>query len=179
MELQHKINHFYSNCQDTKDQALHRLQHLSHSGLGLVNKIQPGEFVIDVGCGCNIFKEYIPNLVGIDPVYDEADYKLALLDFVTDKKFDVAFCLGSIQFGSIDFIYQQIEHLTGLLTHRARIYWRHSPKLTIESHLPKIDWKLENITAMAHKFEFSVVDHAIEHTHNRTGIRLYTEWVRN
>jgi len=51
--------------------------------------------------------------------------------------------------------------------------------LTIESRLPKIDWNLEHITALAHKFGFSVVDHAVEHTHNRTGIRLYTEWVRN
>jgi excinuclease ABC subunit A len=39
----------------------------------IVDKIKPHETVIDVGCGYNLFKDKIPNLLGIDPANDAAD----------------------------------------------------------------------------------------------------------
>lgn len=176
--LQTKIDSFYNQGRETKQQATNRLTYFPHSGIGLVNKVHPSESVIDVGCGYNIFKQYIPNLIGIDPVYDEADYKIALQDFVTDKKFNVAFCLGSIQFGTIDVIENQIAHLVSLLTPHARMYWRVNPDATTNPHLEKFAWTLAGTQAMAKKFGFNIVDHAVENTYNNTGVRLYTEWVR-
>ena len=178
MLLQSTINDFYNEKFETKEESVRRLTHFSYSGINLVKKIHPGESVIDVGCGYNIFKEYIPDLIGIDPVYDEADYKVALQDFNTDKKFNVAFCLGSIQFGDINVIETQIAHLVNLLTERARIYWRVNPEVTNNPQLNKFKWTLETSTAIAKNFGFTVVEHALEHTYNNTGVRLYIEWVR-
>jgi hypothetical protein len=71
-----------------------------YSGLSLSKKIQPNEWVLDVGCGINSFKPMIANLVGIDPAFGQADYQTTIEDFVTEQTFDVAFCLGSINFGN-------------------------------------------------------------------------------
>jgi len=64
------------------------------SGLSLANKVSDRDHVLDVGCGLNPFKGLIKNLVGIDPAFEEADYKISLEDFVSssNEKFDVIFC---------------------------------------------------------------------------------------
>ena len=69
------------------------------SGKQLISKIASSELVLDVGCGTNPFKGIIPNLTGIDPAFDQADYKISIDDFETSERYDVALCLGSINFG--------------------------------------------------------------------------------
>ena len=46
-----------------------------------------------------------------------------------DIKFDVAFCLGSINFGNESNILNQIECVINCLNPQARIYWRCNPGL--------------------------------------------------
>jgi hypothetical protein len=121
---QDNINKFYRQMNETPEQAEIRLGLYQYSGLALVGKILPTETVIDIGCGCNIFKKYLPNLIGIDPVYYEADYRTTLEDFTTDQKFNVALCLGTIQYGTLHDVKNQISKMTQLLTPKARIYWR-------------------------------------------------------
>ena len=99
---------------------------MSSCGWSLIDQVFDEEFVIDVGCGPNPFKGKIKNLVGIDPAYDEADYNVTIEEFTTDDKFDVAFCLGSINFGSFDTIIAQIDRVVNLLKPNARIYWNES-----------------------------------------------------
>jgi hypothetical protein len=41
----------------------------------LAKKVQPEQWVLDVGCGGNPFKKLLPNVVGIDPARDEADLR--------------------------------------------------------------------------------------------------------
>jgi 2-polyprenyl-3-methyl-5-hydroxy-6-metoxy-1,4-benzoquinol methylase len=68
-----------------------------YSGLKLideVNALNPRS-VLDVGCGYNEFKGKIKNLTGIDPYNDRADYKISIMDFRSNEKFDVILCLGS------------------------------------------------------------------------------------
>ena len=77
-----------------------------YSGLKLideVNDLNPRS-VLDVGCGYNEFKGKIHNLTGIDPYNDRADYKISIMDFRANEKFDVILCLGSINFGSSEKI---------------------------------------------------------------------------
>ena len=107
------------------------IESFEHSGLSLANKVSERDHVLDVGCGLNPFKGLIKNLIGIDPAFEEADYKLTLEDFVssTNKKFDVIFCLGSINFGTREDIERQIELLSFLLTDHGKIYWRCNPGL--------------------------------------------------
>ena len=177
---QDKINKWYQEqVMETAEEAEYRLTQFRHSGLNLVNKIRSTETVIDIGCGHNIFKKYIPTLVGIDPVYDAADYKIALQDFATDQKFNVAFCLGSIQNGNIADIEQQIGRVMDLLTPRARIHWRVNPG-TGGSNLEKFPWTLEDHYNLAKKFGFTIVDHGWDTVVIPESIcdRLYVEWAR-
>ena len=85
-----------------------------YSGLSIideVNAMRPRE-VIDIGCGYNEFKGKIDNLTGIDPYNNRADIKTFVVGYKTDTKYDVAICLGSINFGSTDKI---IEELTAVV----------------------------------------------------------------
>ena len=160
-----------SSLYESPELALKRLSEFTHSGLALVNKISPTESVIDIGCGQNIFKKYIPNLIGIDPVYDAADYKTDLQSFVTDQKFDVAFCLGSIHHGNEEDIEQQISRVVALLKPKARIYWRLNP---YAGKFGKFEWTLEYSFKFAKQFNFDLVHHEWEMIHTQR--RLYVEW---
>ena len=180
MIKQDEINAVYRQMAETADQAETRLKNLDYSGLSLVNKILPGEAVIDIGCGHNIFKKYIPNIIGIDPAYDAADYKVDLQSFATTQKFNVAFCLGSIQFGNESDIEQQISKVVGLLTPLARIYWRVRPGTDgPNSEFGKFPWTLEYQYMFAEKFGFDIRYHAWETVVDPSPDRLYLEWVRS
>ena len=57
-------NHWRSN--------IHLFKHSGENLVKIINKLKP-KFVIDAGCAINFFKGPIPNLVGSDPVFNEAD----------------------------------------------------------------------------------------------------------
>jgi hypothetical protein len=180
---QDNLNKFYSQMNDRPEYAEARLRQYQYSGLTLIDKILPNESVIDIGCGCNIFKKYLPNVVGIDPVYAEADYMTTLEDFTTDKKFNVAFCLGTIQYGTLDDVKNQISKVIQLLTPKARIYWR--SKMANPSAPPKTydftiyRWTIESHYELAELFGFTVKEYAVDIlTNDPTNRRLYAEWIR-
>lgn len=148
------------------------------SGRSLINKILPEESVIDVGCGVNPFKNLIPNLIGIDPAFDQADCKCSIEDFQTQQKFDVAFCLGSINFGDADHIERQIEKVISLLKPEARIYWRCNPGQQDHpseecKNINFYPWSLQEHVRLSEKFGFTLVECMWENDR-----RLYAEWKR-
>jgi hypothetical protein len=150
-----------------------------YSGFALAKKIKPNEWVLDVGCGTNLFKPLIPNLVGIDPAFKQADYQSTIEDFVTDQRFDVALCLGSINFGSEETIKNQIKCVVNLLKPNARIYWRcnegrqdHGNKECLA--IDFFAWNVERLVKYADEFGFRLVD--FRHDLNN---RLYAEWTRS
>jgi SAM-dependent methyltransferase len=178
------VNNFYRNRIEPVADALQRLKSLKYSGLALVNKINATESVVDIGCGNNIFKQFIPNLTGVDPMYESADYQTDLQSFVTDKKFDVAFCLGSINYGTVDNITQQIQKVIDLLTPGGRIYWRiklgpHAPG-DINSAANKYPWTLADIYRFAEQFGFRVAElqEEVITTGEPNPERIYAEWTR-
>lgn len=149
-----------------------------YSGWALVNKINLGESVLDVGCGTNPFKTRIANLTGIDPAFDTADFRCTIEEFQSNVKFNVAFCLGSINFGSEETILNQIECVVRLLTPHSRIYWRCNPGLHDHGneHCSKIDffaWDPDLLHQYADRFGFRVVD--LQQDKNN---RIYCEWAR-
>lgn len=150
-----------------------------YSGLSLVKKIEPNEWVLDVGCGINPFKTLIPNLVGIDPAFGEADVMTTIEDFRTEQRFDVAFCLGSINFGTEENIKNQIECVVNLLNPCARIYWRCNPGLKDHGNKQCQDinffpWRIDLLKQYAEEFGFDVVD-----VKNDFNNRIYCEWARS
>jgi hypothetical protein len=149
-----------------------------YSGWDLINKVKENEWVLDVGCGPNPFKGKIKNLIGIDPAFDEADYKVTIQEFNTDIKFDVAFCLGSINFGSENKIIQEIDYVVKLLQYKSRIYWRCNPGRKDHKNIEceQIDffpWSFEIHKKLSEYFGFECIDLKWDNNH-----RIYAEWLR-
>jgi hypothetical protein len=149
-----------------------------YSGWDLINNVADDEWVLDVGCGTHPFKGKIPNLIGIDPAFDQADYKVTIDEFSTDQKFDVAFCLGSINFGSEDKIISEIRSLVNLLQSESRIYWRCNPGRKDHGNFEcqEIDffpWTFEIHEKFSNYFGFKCNDLKWDRNH-----RIYAEWQR-
>jgi hypothetical protein len=150
-----------------------------YSGLNLSKKIKPEEWVLDVGCGINPFKPLVKNLVGIDPAFPQADHQITIEDFNTEQRFDVAFCLGSINFGDSNNIKKQIKCVVNLLKPVSRIYWRVNPGLKDHGNkeCQSIDffpWSVQLLSDYAQEFKFKAID--IKQDLNN---RLYCEWSRS
>lgn len=153
-----------------------------YSGWALVDKVQPDELVLDVGCGFNEFKSRIPNLTGIDPANDLADVRLPIESYAADhsnhSKFDVAFCLGSINFGNNINISNQITCVVACLKPNARIYWRCNPGHADHGNQECNDidfypWTISKHVEFADLFGFKLRTVCWDN-----GNRLYAEWDR-
>jgi SAM-dependent methyltransferase len=94
-----------------------------------INKTDPRN-VLDVGCGYNPFKERIPNLVGIDPYNDCADFMIDILDYrVEPESFDHIIALGSINFNSRNDIEVRFKKIVELLKPGGKLWMRANPGL--------------------------------------------------
>lgn len=101
-----------------------------YSGLAIIDEVNAMDptAVIDIGCGYNEFKGKIQNLIGIDPYNHRADVNATVLSYqVTDIKYDVAICLGSINFGSSDKIIAELTAAVNLVKEGGLLYFRVNP----------------------------------------------------
>ena len=111
-----------------------------YSGLSIideVNNLQPKK-VLDLGCGYNEFKGKINNLIGIDPYNERAAVQVGILDYNAQNNFDVIICLGSINFGTVDKIYTELEHAVSLTKQNGLLYFRANPGTQHEA--PEAKW---------------------------------------
>ena len=135
-----------------------------YSGLKLVDEVNAlnPRSVLDVGCGYNEFKGKIRNLTGIDPYNDQADYKISIMDFRSNEKFDVILCLGSINFGSQDKITAEIAKTVHLLEDGGTIFFRVNPGVshdrTESLWIEFFAWNVPFIIELAEKFNLKVLD---------------------
>ena len=135
-----------------------------YSGLKLideVNALNPRS-VLDVGCGYNEFKGKIRNLTGIDPYNDRADYKISIMDFRSNEKFDVILCLGSVNFGSQDKITAEIAKTVHLLEEGGTIFFRVNPGVSHDTKESRwiefFAWNVPFIIELSEKFNLKVLD---------------------
>jgi len=143
--------------------------------------IKEDEWLLDVGCGTNPFKRLLKNVIGIDPAFNEADYKCTIEEYEPDRLFDVATCLGSINFGTEDIIERQIDKVVSCLKPQSRIYWRLNPgrfdhNSTECLKVPFYPWTFEQLNVYANKHNFIQVAQAMDEHVVRP--RLYAEWYR-
>lgn len=111
-----------------------------YSGLSIIDEINDmrPRSVIDIGCGYNEFKGKIDNLVGIDPWNPRADLQSTVEHLDSDIKYDVAICLGSINFGSTDKIVKEMTAVVDVVTDGGLLYFRVNPG---EQHdAPEAKW---------------------------------------
>lgn len=152
-----------------------------YTGKNLISKISLEERVIDIGCGKNRFKSVIPNLIGVDPAFPEADFHMTLEEFhnINTEKYDVALCLGSLNFGDKEYVEHQLSMVVDMLKPVSRIYWRSNPGRkdhgTAECQdIEFYPWTFEEHIRLADLFQFKVAELRWE-TDNR---RIYAEWKR-
>jgi hypothetical protein len=92
-----------------------------------INRLDPKK-VLDVGCGYNPFKGRIPNLVGIDPYNNCADYMVDILDYdIEPQSHDHIIALGSINFNSRADIEIRFAKCVELLAPDGRLWMRANP----------------------------------------------------
>ena len=148
----------------------------------IVKLISNNEWLLDVGCGNNPFKEFHTNVVGIDPAFDQADFKCTIEEYLPDRLFDVATCLGSINFGTIDIIEGQIDKVVSCLKPVSRIYWRLNPGRKDHENeecnqVPFFPWTFEILRQFAVKHNYVQTVEEIDAHISRP--RLYAEWHRS
>lgn len=175
MHDQKFLNDYFSNhwCSTTSKYI--------YSGYAIAEKISDFDTVIDIGCGSNPFKSCVNDLVGIDPATDQADIKTTLEDFIPEYKFDVALCLGSINFGTDDIIAKQIECVNNLLDVNARVFWRlnpgqHDHQDPLCRQIDFYPWTFEKLKRFAEFYDFEQTNCALDW--NTQHVRLYAEWHR-
>ena len=182
------ITKFFNDTLDAHQNRERYMQAFPRSGYALIDVIPHNAHILDVGCGKNLFKQYFPNLIGIDPIGAECDHQVALLDYVTDKKFDVVLCLGSI-FGSLNDIRQQIAHIKTMIEPGAKIYWRNHPAVPgtglNNSEYPAFfyQWSEDTHTRLAPELGFTLNEVCKEikaYGNNPLDqYRIYAEWTLN
>lgn len=159
--------------------------HTYSAPAAIAKKILPSESLLDVGCGTNPFKSLLPCVVGIDPAFEQADIVCTIEQFATDQRFDVATCLGSINFGTEQTVRAQVAKVVSLLKPSARIYWRLNPGRKDHANsaceeIPFFPWTLEFLNELA--VEHGFVQHNAQTEsgpgQGRDVVRLYAEWRR-
>ena len=115
--------------------------------------------VLDVGCGYHPFKGRIPNLVGIDPYNNRADYEVDILEYkVKPESYDHIIALGSINFNSREDIEARFNHCVNLLEQGGKFYLRANPGVTHKTG-PYVDifpWTFEIVNEFAEKYNLKL-----------------------
>jgi hypothetical protein len=153
------------------------MKKFKYSGLKLieeVNSLKPRS-VLDIGCGYNEFKGKINYLIGLDPYNSHADIQCKISDYTTSQQYDVVLALGSINFGSTDKIFTELEKAVSLTAPKGKLFFRVNPGV---QHTPPesrwisfYSWNSNFIINCADYFGVDVLD--IKHDHNN---RLYFVW---
>ena len=84
----------------------------------VIDCIKNAHIILDVGCGFNDYKKYAKKpqyFKGIDIANEVADEVIDIIDFKTDKIFDLIICYGSINFYNEKWVGDRLEKVVNLL----------------------------------------------------------------
>lgn len=124
-----------------------------------VNQMAPKK-VLDIGCGYNLLKDKIPNLIGIDPYNSAADYMVSLDEFVSDdKSFDVILALGSLNFGSVADISAQFNKTITLLKSGGLLILRLNPgqQWNTAPYVDIFPWSFETVSCLCRDYSVNLL----------------------
>ena len=184
MQLQDTLDDYYRNHYPGRFPEF-----VQRENLALLELVQHDKFILDVGCGNNYFRSKFKNLIGIDPANSLADYEETVEEFASRaversiSKFDVAFCLGSINFGLEQNIIKQLKSLISLMKDTNKIYWRcnagidHSSTKYTKTKLDVFPWTMELHQTLSRQFGYRVVDSVWTNSTDKQQ-RVYAEWCR-
>ena len=132
--------------------------------------------VLDIGCGYHEFRGKIDNIIGIDPYNYRADIMVKLLDYHPEERFDAVLALGSINFGSTDKIFAELEHAVSLCNPGAVLFFRANPGLPHDrdesSWISFYPWDANFVVNCANQLGVDILDLRTDSHKNR----LYFVW---
>jgi len=156
----------------------HRMPKFGYSSYGRVlSQLKEDDKVLDVGCGVNPMKYFHHNTYGIDIADRGADEVVAIENFKSEERFDVAICWGSINFGYWDLIQKQVENLVEHMKWDSVIYWRLNPGLADHNNedckaINFFNWNTDLQFELANKYLYSITEIMPERN------RIYVKWER-
>ena len=108
-----------------------------------INSLEPN-IVLDVGCGNNIYKNKIKNVIGVDILDNNLqDVNAPIEDLPFDDNYaDVILALGSINFGTDIIIDKQLAELKRVSKNKTKIYFRVISNHNLE---PYYNWTMDKI----------------------------------
>lgn len=96
--------------------------------------------IADIGCGSNFFKNFIPEIHGIDPVenpnVDQVDYFDEDFSIGHTNKFDCAMAINSLHFISLTDITKQLNNFSNIIKPGGRGFITFNVKRMIEVTKP-------------------------------------------
>lgn len=150
----------------------------------ILDRIANDDIVIDIGCGYNPFKPHLKErLYAIDPAIDCGDELVDIESFEPNgRTWDVALCLGSINFGSEEIIKSQIKKVVSILSHAGFIIWRQNTGTADHNNeecksIPFFNWTIEKNLQYAEEFGCEVLC-CCEEYNDKGNMRIYAEWVK-
>ena len=168
-------NIFYGPSWLTRDITIDQFE---HSGYTLGEKINAMERVLHVDCDNNPFYGMISNLTGIDPYNPLADHAMTVEQFAYSykaDKFNVAFCLGALNFGSQAEIQAKLATIISTLRKRdGRIYFRFYTNPPSDSPGNFFVWTYDLVQYFAELFNFEIMAMAPDADNT-----IYAEWWSN
>lgn len=83
--------------------------------INFINGLSPS-LVLDLGCGDNQYKRFVPSIVGIDLINELADIKadISAIPYANESA-DAVICFGSINFGDTELIRTQLTEMLRVL----------------------------------------------------------------
>ena len=163
---QKEVDDFYANGWKSN---IHLFQYSGQNLVEEINALNP-RLVIDAGCGINAFKNQIPNLIGFDPVFNEADIKCTIMTApFRDQCADVILALGSVNFGNHDDVTLHLVKLKSWLRPGGSLYMRGAPGgYDNDKGLQWFRWGTREIVYFAELLDLELV--RIEVEHNTEGV---------
>lgn len=127
-------------------------------------KLKP-EKILDLGCGYNEFKKYIPHIVGIDFANHHADVLDDFLNYeCDDNSIDVMLALGSINFGNRDLVEKQVAWMTKKLKPGGKMFIRVNPAEAPDDSIGQqfYIWSVQDIYEFSIKYNLEIEDNNIK-----------------
>ena len=167
------VNYFATSWQS-------EIEKYEFSGPSLAERISADAMVLDVGCGPHYFKGKIKNIIGIDPAFPQADFQCTLEEFHrnANNKYDAILCLGSLNFGDEETVFNQCKLVTDLLAPNGTIYWRCNPGLKDhvyegQENIDFFRWSFRHHEMWSKQLGCTLVDIKWD-----VDNRIYAEWKR-
>lgn len=186
MNLHTQIKNLFNDKQILKN-AVTKYAETSTKMIDEINCANP-DVVLDLGCGNNIYKGKIKNLIGVDILDNNLQDVYAPLEDLpfVDNYADFVLALGSINFGNDELIDKQLSELRRVSKPNAKVFFRVLEQHSLEPYYP---WTIEKVLEKTKTHSFYLIEmpkhiyrtrrpykeHDVR-TGNRSLERIYCTW---